>query len=151
MITLQAPPDPARIRLATRFGEFEADPRNLVSFPAGLPGFEQCRRFAILTSPEAAPLQCLHACDGPPASFLAVDPRLAMPDYVCVPEAADLIRLKASAGEYLLWLALLTFDDSGAAFANLRAPVAINPKAMLGLQLMPRRPRYGLRHPLAIR
>ena len=70
-----------RITLSTRFGEFEADSRNLLSFPAGLPGFEQCHRFVLLASIEAAPLQVLMSVDGPPASFLAIPFYLIMKHY----------------------------------------------------------------------
>ena len=71
--------DNGRLRIQTRFGEFESDPRNVLHFPVGLPGFEQCRRFVVLSSMAMAPVQCLHAVDGPPASFLVVDPRVVLP------------------------------------------------------------------------
>jgi flagellar assembly factor FliW len=141
-----------RIRLDTHFGSFDADARALVSFPAGLPGFEQCRQFAILYSADAAPLQCLHAVGGPPASFLALDPRLVLPEYRCVLSPADRTRL--CVGEDvsgLLWLSLLTVTADGTAFANLRAPVVINPSTMTGFQVMPHDSVYPLRHPVAVR
>ena len=140
-----------RIRLSTRFGEFEADPRNLVLFPVGLPGFETCRRFAILTSMLSAPLQCLYAVDGADASFLALDPRLVLPDYRCVPSETDLVRLRCTDPSRLLWLALLSVDQKGSAFANLRAPVVINPEVMVGFQLMPHNTLYPLRHAVSLR
>lgn len=141
-----------RIRLSTRFGAFDADARALVSFPAGLPGFEQCRQFAILSSSDAAPLQCLHAVGGPPASFLALDPRLVLPEYRCVLGVTDRTRL--SVGDdvsALLWLSLLIVTEQGTAFANLRAPVVINPATMTGFQVMPQDSVYPLRHPVAVR
>lgn len=150
MMELPAAAD-ERIRLTTRFGEFEADPRNLVTFPQGLPGFERCRRFAILTSTTAAPLQCLHAVDGVPATFLALDPRLVLPEYRCQIGETDAVRLHTTDPAALLWLALLSFDESGAAMANLRAPVVINPRLMIGFQLMPHNTLYPLRQPVAIR
>ncbi len=140
-----------RIRLSTRFGEFEADPRNLVTFPQGVPGFERCGRFGVLTSPAAAPLQCLHAVDGVPATFLALDPRLVMPEYRCQLGETDGVRLQTTDTAALLWLALLSFDDKGNAMANLRAPVVINPRLMIGFQLMPHNTLYPLRQPVAIR
>jgi flagellar assembly factor FliW len=141
-----------RIHLETQFGSFDADARALVSFPVGLPGFEQCRQFAVLYSAEAAPLQCLHAVNGPPASFLALDPRLVLPEYRCSLAAADRARL--SVGDDvtgLLWLSLLTITEHGDAFANLRAPIVINPQTMTGYQVMPQDSVYPLRHPVAVR
>jgi flagellar assembly factor FliW len=139
-----------RTRLTTRFGEFEADSRNLLSFPSGLPGFEECRRFVLLSSIEGAPLQILMSVDGPPASFLTLDPRRLLPEYGCRLSASDRERLRAGDQDTLLWLVLLTIDDRGAAFANLRAPIVINPAGMIGYQVMPQDALYPLRHPVAL-
>jgi len=142
----------ARILLNTRFGTFDADMRSFISFPVGLPGFEQCRTFALLYSPDAAPLQCLHAVSGPPASFLVLDPRVVLQDYRCVLSATDRARL--GVGEDMsgvLWLAILTITEQDAAFANLRAPIVINPDTMTGFQVMPQDSVYPLRYPVAVR
>ena len=139
-----------RIRLATRFGEFEADSRNLVSFPSGLPGFEQCRTFVLLLPNGAAPFQCLMAVGGQPASFLTIEPRLLLPNYRCELSAPDRHRLRADDATDLLWLAMVTFDAKGSTFANLRAPVVINPTHMIGFQVVPHESLYPLRHPLAL-
>jgi flagellar assembly factor FliW len=139
-----------RFHLTTRFGDFEADSRNLLSFPTGLPGFELCRHFVLLSSMDAAPLQCLMSVDGPPATFLALDPRLVVPDYRCVLAASDHERLGAGDNEPLLWLVLLTINERGAAFANLRAPVVINPAGMVGYQVVSQDSLYPLRHAVAL-
>jgi flagellar assembly factor FliW len=139
-----------RIRLSTRFGDFEADARSLIHFPAGLPGFEQCRRFVLLASSAMPPLQCLHGIGDPPASFLAIEPRLVLPSYRCTLGRADRERLHAADDACLLWLALLTIDHQGAAFANLRAPVVINPASMSGYQVVPKDSLYPLRHPVTL-
>jgi len=139
-----------RITLSTRFGEFDADSRNLLSFPAGLPGFEQCHRFVLLASVEAAPLQVLMSVDGPPASFLAIEPRIVLPTYRCVLSASDRQRLDAAEADTILWLSLLTVKDDGAAFANLRAPVVVNPARMTGYQVVPQDSLYPLRHPITL-
>jgi flagellar assembly factor FliW len=152
MIDTAPVPTDARIFLNTRFGTFDADVRSFISFPVGLPGFEQCRTFAVLYSPDAAPLQCVHAVSGPPASFLVLDPRVVLPEYRCVLSETDRVRL--GAGEDvsgILWLAILTITAQDTAFANLRAPIAINPDTMTGFQVMPQDSVYPLRYPVAIR
>lgn len=142
------PADDVRTTLETRFGTFDVDPRDLVSFPEGLPGFEQCRHFMVLASDAIAPLQCLHAVDGPAASFLAIDPRLVLPRYRRQLAAHDMSRLGVQGDTPLLWLALVTVDEQGHAYANLRAPIVINPERMVGFQVMPLNTLYPLRHPL---
>lgn len=143
-------PDTTRIRVKTRFGDFDADPRDILGFPDGLPGFEQCHRFVVLSSMTMAPLQCLHAVDGPPATFLAVDPRLVLTKYRCVLGPGDLARLGADEKTVLLWLALVAVDESGEATVNLRAPVVINPARMTGFQVVPSNSLYPLRYPLTV-
>jgi flagellar assembly factor FliW len=138
----------ARIRVTTRFGEFDADPRDMLSFPEGLPGFEQCRRFVLLSSLPMAPLQCLHAVDGPAATFLAIDPRLVLDNYRCTLTPADRLRLGATENTPLVWLALIVVTDEGEATVNLRAPIVINPSRMVGFQVVPSNSLYPLRHPL---
>jgi flagellar assembly factor FliW len=135
-------------RIETRFGTFEVDPANLIAFAEGLPGFEQNRRFVLLSSEELAPLHVLHAVEGPAASFLAIDPRLVLPAYRAELSAGDRLKLDASEQTTLLWLALVTVDPVHGPSVNLRAPVVINPGRMAGLQVMPRNSLYPLRHPL---
>jgi flagellar assembly factor FliW len=136
-------------RIVTRFGTFDAEPADVLSFPQGLPGFEQNRQFVLLSADDLRPLQCLHAVAGPPASFLAIDPRVVWPRYRCVLREADRAKLGASEETPLVWLGLVAIDEGGAAHVNLRAPVVINPERMLGFQFVPHDTIYPLRHPVA--
>ena len=94
------------------------------------------------------PLRCLHATESA-VSFLVIDPRLVLPGYRCQLSQTDLVRLGADEHTALLWLAVVTVDEAGLAFANLRAPIVVNPERMLGYQVMPHNSLYPLRHPLA--
>jgi len=136
-----------RLKIQTEFGEFEADARDILDFPEGIPGFEQCRRFAVLSSVAMAPLQCLHAVGGE-ATFLAVDPRLVMPEYRLELGDADLARLDAGPDTLLLWLSLVTVDEKDSASVNLRAPIVINPARMRGRQVVTDEAAYPLQYPL---
>ena len=138
----------SRLKVSSRFGLFEVDERDCVTFPLGVPGFEQSRRFALLTGEEFAPFQCLNGVDEP-VSFLVIEPRLVLPDYRCVLSPTDLSRLGAGDDTALLWLCVVTLDDAGQVLVNLRAPIVINPERMLGYQVMPHNSLYPLRHPLA--
>jgi flagellar assembly factor FliW len=117
-----------------------------VSFPDGIPGFESCRRFVVLASEALAPLQRIDSIDGPPASFLCIDPSKVLPGYVCRLMPADLQRLEATEQSRLLWLALVTVEPNGTVSANLRAPIAINPERMVGRQVLPNDVNYPIRH-----
>jgi flagellar assembly factor FliW len=134
-------------RVETAFGTFDVAPDQIVTFPAGLPGFEECRRFVVLSSRELEPFKCLQSVEGPSASFLAVDPRRVFPEYRCMLSDVDRARLGEPAETSLVWLAVVTVLDEQTA-VNLRAPVVVNPERMLGYQLMPSNSLYPLRFEL---
>jgi flagellar assembly factor FliW len=142
-------PRPSVRKLHTPFGAFDISADQIIAFPSGLPGFEECRRFVVLSAPDIAPLQCLHAVEGPATSFLVADPRQVMPQYRTMLTPTDLTRLSATDDSPLLWFCIVSIDTDGAAFVNLRAPIVINTERMLGYQVMPHNSLYPLRQPLA--
>ena len=121
--------------------------RNAISFPDGIPGFEACRRFVLLTSDAMAPLQRIESIEGPPAAFLGIDPRLLLDGYRCKLTETDLRALGADGDSTLLWFAIISEAD-GVLSANLRAPIVINPQRMLGRQVLPDDGQYAIRHVL---
>ena len=129
-------------------GGVAVDPTAVIRFPDGLPGFELCRSFVLLSSPELDPLRQLRTVDGPEASFVGIDPKRILPTYRCELSEFDRERLGATDESVLLWLALIALDDDGTTTVNLRAPVVINPDTMTGRQVMPHRGLYALRHVL---
>lgn len=121
----------------------------VVHFPDGLPGFEACERFLLYSSPETAPIRCLHSIEGPKATFLTIEAAEALGEFRHQLSAADTLRLEAVDQSRLLWLAVVTVEDDGPVTANLRAPIVINLDKQVGFQIMPHQCIYPLRHPLA--
>ena len=128
-------------------GELAARP-DVIRFPKGIPGFEGCRGFVLMTQDQDHGLCYLKAVDGPPASFLVIDPRHVLPGYRCELTDGDRERLHAHDGTPLLWLALLSVETDGSVVVNLRAPVVVNPERMIGAQVIPHHCLYPLRHVL---
>jgi flagellar assembly factor FliW len=134
--------------LYTPFGTFTVEAQDVIAFPSGIPGFEECRQFVLLSPPDLGGLRCLQSIEGPAASFFVIDPSRVLGDYRSVLSQTDRMRLGAGEDSALLWLAIVSFDRDDRAHANLRAPVVINPERMLGFQVMPHNSLYPLRHPL---
>lgn len=122
---------------------------DVIRFAHGLPGFEACRGFVLLAADALGPVQCLKAVEGPPASFLVIDPRRVLPDYRCELSEADRRRLGAGDADTLLWLALVTIEIDGTITVNLRAPIVVNPAQMVGCQVVPYHCVYPLRFVVA--
>ncbi len=137
----------AELEIVTRFGTFTVDPDDVMTFAHGLPGFEQCRRFVLVSAPALDPFTCLHGIDAPEPSFLTLDPHRVVPGFQTPLGDADRRRLGLAGGETLLWLAVVHIDDA-AARVNLKAPIAINPRRMVGLQVMHADTGYAADHPL---
>ena len=135
----------AELEIVTRFGTFTVDPADIVTFSHGLPGFERCRRFVLVSAPSLDPFTCLHGLDAPEPSFLTLDPRRVMSDYDAPLGDADRRRLALTGGETLLWLAVVHVDEASAR-VNLKAPVVINPRKMVGLQVMTADTAYATDH-----
>lgn len=122
----------------------------VVTFPEGLPGFEEYRQFMLVASADMEPFTVMQgvAAEGP--SFVAVDPRTVDRSYPTTLDRVDLARLSAHEREPLLWLAIVAAREDGTATANLRAPVVINPGTMRGIQIIAVDSPYRIDHPLPV-
>jgi flagellar assembly factor FliW len=142
------PPAATALDIDTPFGAFSADANAVVAFAAGLPGFEGCRRFVLVSAPALEPFTCLHGLDAPHPSFLTIDPRQVVDPYQPSLSPADRRRLDATADAPLVWLSVVRLDAAGAS-ANLRAPIVVNPARMIGLQVLEVDGPYAVDHRLA--
>lgn len=132
----------------TQFGVIEYDEAAVVHFPAGLPAFDEERRFLLIEQTETAPVVFLQSLRTPSLVFLALPARLVDPAFqltlgdddraligVTQPEPVE--------GADLISLALLTIRSGQAVTANLLAPVVIAAETRRGLQVV--QPESGYR------
>lgn len=121
-------------------------------FPAGLPAFEQERRFRLVVRPDFSPLVLLQSAASPALRFVCAPARLLDAGYR--PEMSEddeaLLGCGAedAAGGQLLCLAILTFPEAGPPTANLMAPVLLNPATGRGMQCIQSPAAYSHCHPL---
>src|SRR5262245_60296258 len=133
----------------TRFGPFTLDEPNVIEFPGGIPGFETCTRFVLVASTDLAPFSCLQALDPPRPSFLVIDPILIDARWRGELQPAERARLGVEDRDVLLWLAIIAVTPTTAT-ANLRAPLVINPRRMVGCQIIRDDSEYSTEHPIAL-
>jgi flagellar assembly factor FliW len=136
------------------FGPVAYEETNVLKFPAGLPGFEDERRFLSLEQAAHAPLVFLQSLTTPDLCFVALPASSIEPSYELEVEDGDLELLgidrsrRPDFGQVLLKLALVTIAQDGIS-ANLFAPVLINTLNLLAVQAMSPSRRYSHAHPLA--
>jgi flagellar assembly factor FliW len=134
------------------FGLLTIEESSVVAFPEGLPGFEGCRRFALLEHPNSAGLVFLQGVDEPGLCFITVPVACLWPDYRIALSAEDreLLRIEESRpiGKDTLALAILSFAAGEEPTANLLAPVVIHLPSCCGIQAVRADGTYQVREPI---
>jgi flagellar assembly factor FliW len=137
-----------------RFGAFEYDRSSVLTFPAGLPGFEGHTVFIIVEQPELAPIVFLQSLNTPELCFPAAPVAAIDPGYSPGLTREDLERLGLDPGRQpvpnveVLSLALLCAPENGPLTANLLAPVVINVQTHTAVQAVRADSLYSHRHPI---
>jgi len=123
----------------------------LLTFPQGLYGFPECRRWVLVPTKRDG-LFWLQSAEHTPLAFLLVDPFLYFPGYAVDLSAADLARVGTSEPGEIVVLAVVTVGsrDGSPPTANLQGPVVLNMRAREGFQIVLSVEGYGVREPFAI-
>jgi flagellar assembly factor FliW len=136
------------------FETVDYEEASVLHFPAGLPGFENERRFLSLEQPANKPMVFLQSLASPDLCFIALPVQAVEPSYELEVEESDLELLgldrsrQTSIKKDLLGLALVTVEEDGMLLANLFAPVVINTVNLRAVQAISPTGRYSHRHPL---
>jgi flagellar assembly factor FliW len=131
----------------TRFGVITIAEDRVITFPKGLLGFPQARRYCLLEPGDDACFFWLQSLDEPSLAFVVTDPSLFVPEY-SVPIRPEQM------GE----LALDRLDDAQVFVivnkveqqltGNLQGPLVINTLTKQGEQMVLAEKRWTTRHPL---
>lgn len=125
------------------------DQAEVISFPSGVLGFEDLRRFVLVGSQQDHPCMCLQSVDDPWVGFTVIDPFLFFSDYSFKLGEADRVALGIREGEPFVTLTIVVVpEDPMEMTVNLLAPVIINPRTGLGRQVILQGYPYSVRHRL---
>jgi flagellar assembly factor FliW len=122
----------------------------LLTFPEGIFGFPEHRRFALLQAAQRE-LYWLQSVDDPDLTFLLADPFHYFPGYALDLPRDDASVIQVTKLSDVVILAIVTLGRGGEqATANLQGPVAINLSARLGRQVVNNDPGAEVRAPLEL-
>lgn len=125
-----------------------ADPV-VLHLPLGLLGFEEVKKYALITQPEAHPFHWLQMLEAPHHAFLVVPPSAVTPDYHPNLSDEDVAFLQLSSPDDAVILNIVTLRSSGASTVNLKGPVVFNRHSRTGKQVIPTNAAdFTLQHPL---
>jgi flagellar assembly factor FliW len=140
----------------TYFGELEYSGTSVYQFPHGLPGFETEQAFVFLRQPHTEPLMFMQSLANRQLCFILLPILVADPRYQIGldPEYAGELKLTPGRnpriGEDILCAAILSADsgEPSGPTVNLMAPVVVNLRERIGMQVIQTNSSYSHRHPL---
>ena len=130
-----------------RFGDVAYSEEDILSFPRGIPAFEDRRRWFLVGKEDNA-IKWLQCADDGELALPVTTPDVVMPDYNArIPE--DELTLVGSMNPADLALLIVVSIPEGAPWnmtANLRAPILLNLKNRKAVQVIALNEEYPIRH-----
>jgi flagellar assembly factor FliW len=123
-----------RIR-TTRFGTLDLEPADVLSFPQGLLGLEECRDWVLLADVQNDVLGWLQSTSRPEVALAVVSPRRFVPDYQFKVYRSELAPLDLKHVEDAQVLVIVGKNERSITL-NLKAPVVVNLSQRLGRQVV---------------
>jgi len=144
------PESPAITIESQALGRLTVPEDHIITFPLGLPGFANERRYVLLNDHLQAPFYCLQSVDNPAVAFVVTDPATLVPDYRPKNGTNVLKDLQAQSLEDLQVLVTLSIPPGQPRemTANLMSPLLINLKQKLGKQVVIEKPQYSHQYPV---
>lgn len=119
----------------TRFGTLQVEADDVLCFPAGMVGLEDCRDWVLLADAQNDALGWLQCTQRPEIALAVVSPRRFVPDYQLRVYRFELVPLALADLKDAQVLVIVGKNDRGITL-NLKAPILINPQRRLGRQVI---------------
>lgn len=119
----------------TRFGRISIESDDVIEFPAGLFGLEDCRQWILLADAGSDCVGWMQSTTRPEIAFAVVSPRRFLPDYqvrIASHELAPLGLERLSDAKVLV----IVGKNADGMTINLKAPLIISLPAKLGRQIV---------------
>jgi flagellar assembly factor FliW len=123
----------------------------VLSFPWGMPGLEDYRKYNLVLLEEDSPFYYLRCTGQPEIGLLLVNPFVAFRDYEfdLAEEAAAQLEI-ADQEQVAVLCTVNTSKGLDSATINLLAPIVVNTEKLMAKQVILNDRRYSLRAPLKI-
>lgn len=130
--------------MTTRFGPIRAQAQDRVEFPLGLVGLRHLKRFVAVRDPQTPNLRWLQSTRDPAWALALVAPRAVLADYQIRATADELASIQVEDRRDVDIYVILN-RSAGVLTANMQAPVLINRRRALGMQLVLSDAHYQVR------
>ena len=134
-------------RVRSRIGEVDVPEEVIITFPSGLLGFPDVKRFTLLNHKPDSPFRFLQAVDEPDLAFVVMNAFELRPDYAPELWEEDQLHLgRPAPGDLDVYVILTIPEDPSRMTANLLGPVFVNRRLRLGKQVVQQNDAYTTRH-----
>jgi flagellar assembly factor FliW len=130
----------------TRFGRLEVSKEKIISFPSGLMGFSEYKRYILMDYKDTS-LKWLQAVDAPHVAFIVVQPFEFFPDYSVSIEDSIRDLLEIENEDDISILAILRVEGEKVT-VNLQGPLVMNSINRKGMQIVNDNARFSCKVPL---
>ena len=135
-----------------RFGAVEVEDSSIIRMPKGPLGFEEQKDYVLLQHRPDTSFRWMQSIDEASLAFVVVDPSEFFSEYEVEICDADAEKLHIANEEDALVIAIVTIGSEGKEItANLAAPIIINSKELIGMQIVLQDTRYSVKHSLVQR
>ena len=131
------------------FGAMPYTEDEVITFPKGIFGFEECRQFILIRfEDENGGLLCLQNIENEQLAFVVINPFCFLLEYKPVLAEAELKLLSAESSEELLFYNICVLDeDISKSSVNLRCPLAVNAETKQAIQIILDDGQYAFKQP----
>lgn len=124
------------------------DPSAVLTFPDGVPGFPQARRFVLEDLEDGGAVQLLRSLDEPDLAFVVMVPWLVFPDYSPEIGADDEAFLGLADPSDAVVFCTVSSGGDESLHMNLLGPFVVNRDSRIGRQVLLTEQEYPVRAPL---
>jgi flagellar assembly factor FliW len=123
--------------------------REPVSFPLGLPGFEEVRAYQFYMEENYAPFLFMDAVGANPLRFICIDSFSICPEYKFNIALEVRHRLELVEASSIAVLNIVTLgSEPSVVTANLMSPLIVNVETMIGEQVILENSKYSIYYPI---
>jgi flagellar assembly factor FliW len=119
----------------TRFGAVQIEADDILLFPHGLIGFEDCRHWVLLSDADNDALGWLQSVSKSEVALPVLSPRRFVPGYQVRVARGQLVPLELAQFDQAFLLTVVSRED-GELTVNLKAPIIVNLDRRLGRQVI---------------
>ncbi len=119
----------------TRFANIEVPAEDLIRFPEGMLGLDDCHSWVLLADAQSETVGWLQSTTRPSVALAVVSPRRFVPDYQLRVFRRELASLELARPEDAQVLSIMSKNERGITL-NLKAPILMNLEKRLGRQVI---------------